>query len=153
RSPGRFGDRRRIIEIVFVALEIRLNELRRQNPDLVAGRGKHSTPVLRPRARFGGHDAPGLSRGELRELRPVQLLPDNGRAATVHADQMEPILPEIDADDHWLRHVPLLLNSRMPFPRGGADHSITPIWQCYHSGPRSSMADKRRNRDDPSAVA
>jgi len=87
---------------------------------------KHPTPVLRTKARLSCYHAPRRRRRKLGDLQAVHLLAEDGSTRGIHADQMEPILPDINADNRWLRHVPLLFNARRHSPRGGADHSITP---------------------------
>src|SRR4030095_11245108 len=83
----------------------------------MARRCKHPTPILLTRARLSRHDAPRRRRRKLGELRTVHLLAEDGRAGGIPAHQMEPVLPEINADNRWLGHVPLLLNGRTPFSK------------------------------------
>jgi len=75
---------------------------------------EHPAPVLRTRAGFRRHDAPWRRRGILSELRPIQFLAENGRAALIETDQVKPVLPEIDGYNRWC-HIPLLCDGRVPF--------------------------------------
>jgi hypothetical protein len=83
-------------------------------------------PSLRTRARLGRHDVPGRGRRKLGELRAGHPLAEDGCPRVIQADEMEPVLPEIYADNRWLRHVPLLLNSWTPFSKRRSRPSITP---------------------------
>jgi hypothetical protein len=84
------------------------------------------SPELRAWAGFHGNDAGFHANDEFMELSAVEFLSIDRLATLVHADEMEPILAEVNADDVdvLVVHNRLRRNLQYPLREGGADHSI-----------------------------
>jgi hypothetical protein len=86
-----------------------------------AGRIRTSWPAsvnTRPQYCAPGHDSVAtMHLGAVAANWASCELAEDGRARVIQADQMEPVFPEINADNRWLRHVPLLLKGRAPFSK------------------------------------
>lgn len=98
-ATGGFGDRFGIVEVLLVRLQVGFHELSRDHAHSVSGTLEATSPVLRARPRLHGDDACWQRSGELRELRAIERLTKQRMAPIVHADEVEPVLAEIDPHD------------------------------------------------------
>ena len=109
RSQRRLDDCFRIGGVILLALDERLDVVRRDQPDLMPVAGHFPRPMMRTGAGLHHHEARRLLRHEPGELWSRQLLAEHDGPVRRCAVNLEHVLCQIDADDGNLSHgCPLL---------------------------------------------
>src|SRR6476659_2439175 len=126
RPHNRLADCFRIGGIVLVALDVRLDVLRRHQSHLVAERAQLPPPVVRRRARLQANQTGRQSTEESQNLRTPKLLAQNRCSLSIDPVHLKNMLRQVQSDRSNLAHgwLPFAADSiRQQFgtqmPRGG----------------------------------
>src|SRR6266567_1505731 len=108
RTRHRFRDRFGIAAVVFIRLDVRLDELRCHELHLVAIRMEASCPVMRAATGFYADEYQGQLRDKGHQVMPRQALAKHDLARVIHAYCVKHALGDIDPEDvhlllHWTR--------------------------------------------------
>ncbi len=108
-------DRQRVVEVVLLRLDERLDELGRVQLDVVAGGDETACKRLRTATRFHADQTLRVLHHKLDELSSIELGSLRHVAAGILADDMKPLLAQIDTDNR--RHHDRLLERRNLYDR------------------------------------
>jgi hypothetical protein len=97
-----------VVQVVLVALDVGLHELRRDQSHRVTLPSEHTRPVVRAATRLQARHAPWQPRHECRQLAAAQAPAQHRMPVTVHPVQLKDALGKIDPDVGNSLHVTLL---------------------------------------------
>ena len=108
-TPRRLGNRPRVVVVVLVPANVRLDVLRGNEPDLVAQPTQLASPVMRARARFHPHHATGHVRKVRTHLTAPHHLAPQHLPVPIAPHHMKHVLCQVQANRRSLVHgLPLL---------------------------------------------
>jgi len=95
---NRFADRFGVNFVVLVAFDVRLNELRRDQPDVMIKLAKFPGPMMSASTSFHAHETGLQSHHELCQLFPCQRLSEHRLSMRSNAVQVKRILAQVDSE-------------------------------------------------------